>query len=226
MGTFIGVINFIAIASDLLQARFGFDEVSAGFYFTLPYLVAAICSPIMGVFITYVGYRMTINIMGALFMLTSFIMLLIVPDCDNECWYSSVPYVLLGISYSSYAVVSWGAIPYMVEARTLGTAFGIATCFSNLGTTISPTIIGLILDNSSGEGKEKYQYVTIFFAAVSLGTLLCNIMIYRWDRDRRNNLLQHVDALEEFERYTTSKMTVDQRIDRDQRRTDRYSSII
>lgn len=38
-----------------------------------------------------------------------------------------VPLVLQGISYTAYAVVLWGALPYMVEARALGTAFGICT---------------------------------------------------------------------------------------------------
>lgn len=189
MGTFIGVINFIGIASSLLQDRFGYDEVSAGFFFTLPYLVAAVMSPIMGWFITYYGYRMTINMIGAGLMLFSHAMLLFVPDCEDKCWYSVVPYVLLGISYSSYAVVSWGAIPYMVEAHSLGTAFGIATCFSNLGTTVAPLIMGFIQDNTVGFSLGDYFWVEVFFVFVSLITLGCNYMIYRWDHDNRNNLL-------------------------------------
>jgi len=57
---------------------------------------------------------------------------------------SLVPLILLGLSYTTYAVVLWGSLPYMVEARTLGTAFGICTSFQNFGTVIAPPIIGWI----------------------------------------------------------------------------------
>tara|TARA_B110000305_G_C18865156_1_gene370610 strand:- start:6 stop:269 length:264 start_codon:yes stop_codon:yes gene_type:complete len=67
-------------------------------------------------------------------------------NCCNQCWASLIPLVLLGLSYTTYAVVLWGALPYMVEARTLGTAFGICTTFQNLGTVIAPPILGLIID--------------------------------------------------------------------------------
>jgi hypothetical protein len=36
---------------------------------------------------------------------------------------------LLGINYATYCVVLWGSLPYMVDAKVLGTAFGICTAF-------------------------------------------------------------------------------------------------
>jgi len=65
------------------------------------------------------------------------------PTCD-ACWYSVIPMFFLGISYTSYAVVLWGSIPYLVEGRVLGTAFGIFSSMYNLGTVISPPLEGYI----------------------------------------------------------------------------------
>ena len=128
MCTYIGIINSLIIGSSVLQTRFAFTEVEAGFYFTLPYLVAAILSPICGVIVEKYGKRMTINIWGSAIMVIAHIYQICLPDCD-KCWISLGPLILLGISYTAYAVVLWGALPYMVEARVLGTAFGICTTF-------------------------------------------------------------------------------------------------
>ena len=86
---------------------------------------------------------MTINILGSAIMVVAHIYQLILPDCD-KCAISLGPLFLMGLSYTAYAVVLWGALPYMVEARVLGTAFGICTTFQNIGTVIAPPFIGII----------------------------------------------------------------------------------
>ena len=75
---------------------------------------------------------MTITLTGAGLMVCAHTISIMAPkDCDyrDGCVESYLPLVLLGFSYTSYAVVLWGILPYMVEARTLGTAFGICTSF-------------------------------------------------------------------------------------------------
>lgn len=143
MCTYIAIINSIVIGSSVLQSRFKYSEVEAGFYFTMPYVIAAIFSPILGWFVDKYGQRMTVTLIGSLLMISGHTYNLLMPDCDR-CWASIGPLILLGLSYTTYAVVLWGALPYMVEARALGTAFGIATTFQNLGTVIAPPIIGFI----------------------------------------------------------------------------------
>jgi len=63
--------------------------------------------------------------------------------CD-KCWLSIMPLVLLGMSYASYAIAQWGSLPYLVEKKTLGTAFGICNVFENIGTVLTPPILGMI----------------------------------------------------------------------------------
>ena len=76
-------------------------------------------------------------------MIGAHVMQMLFPDCD-KCWYSISPYFLLGFSYATYAVVMWASIPYMVEARSLGTAYGMTTVFQNLGTFVAPPIMGYL----------------------------------------------------------------------------------
>ena len=207
MCTYIAIINSIVIASAVLQERFGYDEVQAGFFFTLPYLVAAVTAPPVGFFVSKVGHRMTVTVVGSMLMIIAHAMQLFIPDCDDRCWYSVVPYIFLGLSYSTYAVVLWGSIPYMVEARTLGTAFGICTVFQNLGTVIAPPVMGYIQDSTVDNPYGTYFYVEIFFTIVSTAAFCLNLWVYAWDKKNRSALLQSMAPLEEFEKYTSLKMT-------------------
>ena len=86
-------------------------------------------------------------------MIFAHVLSLMMPACER-CAISVVPLILLGVSYTTYAVVLWGALPYMVEAHTLGSAFGICTTFQNIGTLIAPLIIGAITDESGDDEAE------------------------------------------------------------------------
>lgn len=124
--TYVAVVNSIFMGSSVLQTRFGFSIDMAGLLFTMPYIVSAILSPFMGWFVDKYGYRLTMCNLGAAVMLFAHIIQPCIPDCD-QCWYSTIPLMLQGFSYTTYAVVLWGAFPYLVEARFLGIAFGICT---------------------------------------------------------------------------------------------------
>ena len=74
---------------------------------------------------------MTVTLIGSGLGVLAHALFFIIPSCENECvdFLSIMPLWLLGINYATYSVVLWGSLPYMVEARTLGTAFGICTAF-------------------------------------------------------------------------------------------------
>lgn len=118
-----------------------------------------------------------------------------------------MPLIILGLSYTTYAVVLWGALPYMVEARTLGTAFGICTMFQNLGTVIAPPIIGLIQGDTENlpHSEYGYGYVELFFIVISIFAFCFNFGVYLYDRIKRENLLQSVRPMQNFEKYIQFK---------------------
>ena len=89
----------------------------------------------------------------------------------------------------------------MVEARLLGTAFGICTTFQNLGTLVAPPILGWIQVQT-----EDYQYgygwVEIFFIIVSGLAFVFNCIVNLYDKKKRGDILNALAPLEEFERFT------------------------
>ena len=54
----------------------------------------------------------------------------------------------MGITYSTYATVQWAIIPYLVEEKLLGTAFGVLTVMYNVLTVVIPPINGFIKDRT------------------------------------------------------------------------------
>ena len=65
--------------------------------------------------------------------------------------------ILVGLGYSIYAASLWACIPYVVEPKTVGTAFGIAMAIQNIGMSFAPTIGNAIADNT--ESEDKYYWV-------------------------------------------------------------------
>ena len=163
-------------------------------------MIAAVFSPFLGLFVDKYGHRMTITLMGSLIMIFAHFYELVLPSaptCDR-CWASLGPLVLLGLSYTTYAVVLWGALPYMVESRALGTAFGICTTFQNLGTVIAPPILGYIIDYTKDmppKSQKGYFYVEVFFIIVSIMAFVFNFGVYLYDKKKRENLLQDKEPM-------------------------------
>lgn len=71
---------------------------------------------------------------------------------------------MMGICYSTYATVQWAIIPYLIEEKFLGTAFGILTVIQNLGTAVIPPLDGVIKDQTA-DINGGYTWVEVFFVS-------------------------------------------------------------
>lgn len=111
-------------------------------------------------------------------------------DCD-ECYIELVPLILVGIGYSIYGAALWGSIPYVVEAKTVGTAFGFVTAIQNGGMAIAPTIGSLIHDGSLGS-QHGYYYQSLFWVLLCVLGLFLNIWLYFEDVRNNNRTLDKV----------------------------------
>jgi len=67
--------------------------------------------------------------------------------------------------------------------------------------------MGYIQDSTEGNSHGTYFYVFVFYVGVSFLAFALNLLVFRWDKLNRENLLQSIAPLEEFERYTVSKMS-------------------
>ena len=114
----------------------------------ISYLVSAILMPPAGYLIDKHGYLVYIIIACAFTNLAGHFLNLVLPDCkpeDGACAQAIIPYIFYGVNYTLNTIVSYGAIPYVVDDATkLGTAYGVFTCLSNLGNTIMVNLATVI----------------------------------------------------------------------------------
>lgn len=48
-------------------------------------------------------------------------------SCPNTSYNEVLPLILIGIGFSVYAAALWPCIPYVVDAKIVGTAYGFTT---------------------------------------------------------------------------------------------------
>mmetsp|Transcript_2118 Transcript_2118/g.5240 ORF Transcript_2118/g.5240 Transcript_2118/m.5240 type:complete len:167 (+) Transcript_2118:1009-1509(+) len=107
---------------------------------------------------------------------------MLIPDCDG-CYWGAISLAFLGLGYAVYAAVMWAAIPYTVEAKTIGTAFGVATAVQNFGLAVGPLIVGGLIDGTSLQ--DGYFWASMFF--IFMGALGIISAILLGIVDKNNN---------------------------------------
>jgi nitrate/nitrite transporter NarK len=110
-----------------------------------------------------------------------------------QCYNELYPLCLTGVGYSIYAAAIWGSIPYIVDSKSVGTAFGLATAIQNIGLTISPTIVGMIKDGTRSV-DHGYFWVNMYFVAINVVGLLLNMSLYYIDIYHNDGVLDKVEA--------------------------------
>ena len=113
------------------------------------------------------------------------------PEC-HMCYNEVYPLVLTGIGYSIYAAAIWGSIPYVVNANTMGTAFGLATAIQNIGLVVAPTIVGMIKDGTRTV-DHGYFWVNAFFVIINIIGLALNMTLYHIDITKNGGVLNNID---------------------------------
>lgn len=119
-------------------------------------------------------------ILSTVVLLAAHVVNLFLPSCHtgDRCFSELGPLILVGIGYSLYAAALWGSIPYVVEARTVGTAFGFCTAIQNAGMAIAPTIVGAIIDASQGDWSHGYFWASVFWTGICIVGIFLNTWLY------------------------------------------------
>ncbi len=89
-------------------------------------------------------------------------------------------YILMGVSYGFFGATSWPMIPFAVDRRMLGTAYGIGFGFQSIGIVFGPLLVGKIADANRAGGRVDYFWVSIFLggaAVLGLAFILALIFI-------------------------------------------------
>jgi MFS family permease len=184
---YMAIFPFIQVASDMLQKRFGFTETEAGGLFGIPYTISAATSPFLGIMIDRFGRRGLLIIMSTVILLIAHSINMFFTNCEKgeHCYKEIGPLVLVGIGYSLYAAALWGSIPYVVQPRTVGTAFGFCTAIQNAGMAVAPSIVGAIIDATKDDGTNGYFWASGFWVCICIVGIGLNVWLYF--EDIRNN---------------------------------------
>ena len=175
----------------MLQVKYGFDNKTAGYLFGIPYIISAIMSPLLGLFIDKVGKRALMICLSSIILIIAYSISMFLPACE-QCYNEVIPLSLVGIGYSIYASAIWGSVPYVVAGHTIGTAFGLATAIQNIGLVLAPTVVGLIKDNTAAVGH-GYFWTMAFFIGINIVGLILNLSLYYIDMNHNDGVLDKVD---------------------------------
>ena len=123
------------------------------------------------------------------------------PDVVDPNYLVIIPLSLLGIGYSVYAAALWGCIPYTVEPRLIGTAYGLCTAVQNIGLTISPLIGAALLNTPKEQG---YFWLMMYFALLGCIGIVLNVWLYIDDIKNRKGILDAIDTGNNLEELMAS----------------------
>jgi MFS family permease len=158
------------------QDAHGLSLEQAGIMNSHVFLAAIFATPLFGLLVDRLGRRSLFMALGSLALLPTF---LILGYTDWSLWISTV---LIGLSFSLIPAAMWPAVPYLVDERRLGTAYGLMTMLQNIGLSAFNLAAGA-LNDSSGAGPEHPQgYLPMLwmFGLLSLaGVLFAALLRHR-----------------------------------------------
>ena len=155
--------------------------------------MSAFLSPLLGIVIDKIGKRALFIMVSSIFAALACFWVAIMPNYTSPNFIIIGPEILIGICYSIFASALWSSIPYLVQPRTIGSAFGMTTALQNLGLVIAPYCSGALIDKYPG----NYTPVMCLLGGFALCGLVCNIILYIDDIKNRGSVLDKVPKITE-----------------------------
>jgi MFS family permease len=128
------------------------------------FLAAIFATPAFGFMVDKIGHRAAFMAFGSLLLCAVFPIL---AYTGLSLWISTV---MIGIAFSLVPAVLWPAVPYLVAANRLGTAYGLMTMLQNIGLMLCNLAAGM-LNDASGAGPDNpagYHPMLWMFCLLSL----------------------------------------------------------
>lgn len=172
----------------MAQVKFGFDSIAGGKIYSIPYFMSAFLTPLLGFVVDKIGKRALFIMISSILGAIACFWVAILPDYTSPNFIIIGPEILMGICYSIFASALWSSIPYLVQARTIGSAFGMTTSLQNLGLVIAPYLSGALIDKYPG----NYTPVMCLLGGFALCGLMFNIVLYIDDIKNRGSILDKV----------------------------------
>ena len=158
------IFTFVSMGQSFFVDLFKVGEVKASFITGLPYLVAIVASPLIGILVDAKGRNSQFVLLAVLFGLTGYIL------PSFKCISPYVGVAFLSTSYSFVASALWPIVSLLLPEDVQGTAYGMVQSLQNAGMSVLCFAGGKIVDIY---GFKTLDYV---FIGVMVFTVLLSIL--------------------------------------------------
>jgi MFS family permease len=122
-------------------------------------------TPAFGLLTDKIGKRALLMTVGALLLIPSFLIM----AYTNVSLY--VPMSMMGLAFSLVPAIIWPSVAYIVDQKTLGTAYGLMTMIQNIGMASFNWILGWANDRSGAGPANPAGYHLMLQILTGLGVL-------------------------------------------------------
>lgn len=150
------------------------------------FLAAIFATPLFGWIVDKYGRRALSMVFGSLLLPLSFVGVVM---GAQGLWVTTV---LLGISFSLIPAVLWPSVIKLVEAKRLGTAYGLMFMLQAVGMSMANLVAGWLNDiNGAGaDNPAGYSAMIIFFAVMACGAFFFAMALWRRETGPNHNGLE------------------------------------
>lgn len=141
------VFPFLFYATDFIVNKYHVSPEFAGLIPMLLPMGTVVLTPLFGSIYDRKGKGATIMILGSL-MLIIVHGFLAVPFL-NSWIFASAMIIFLGIAFSLVPSAMWPSVPKIIPEKQLGTAYAVIFWIQNIGLTLIPLALGIVLTNSN-----------------------------------------------------------------------------
>jgi len=184
---YVAIFPFVSLGVPFFQKKFEFTQKNANFIASLPYLISAPASPVLGILVDKTGRNV-------LYVTVAIAITLV---CHVVLTFTFInPYfaiVVMGMSYSLLASALWPIAALIIPEYQLGTAYGMMQAIQNLGLALCNMLTGLIVD------QEGYIWLELFFVFWLAIALVCTIVVWLIDISGDGYLNMGIQQREDFD---------------------------
>ena len=172
------------------QDAFNLPLDTAGQMNSYVFLAAIFATPLFGLMVDRIGRRSLFMAIGSALLLPVF---MILAYTQWSLWISTA---LIGVSFSLIPAVMWPAVPYLVEERRLGTAYGLMTMLQNIGLTVCNLGAGALNDwaGASAQNPRGYLPMLWLFGLLSLAGLVFSWLLRQREVGAHGHGLETIQA--------------------------------
>jgi MFS family permease len=170
------------------QHAHGLSLQDAGSMNAYVFFAAIFATPVFGLVADRFAHRAALMAGGSLLLAAVFPILLYT---NASLWVSTA---LIGIAFSLVPAVLWPAVPYLVTAERLGTAYGLMTMLQNIGLTVVNVGAGALNDayGASEQNPAGYRPMLWLFFVLSLSGFLFSTLLRRRETSPQGHGLESI----------------------------------